>query len=190
MSATEPPPSSPGLVFETIMARRVTREFADSPVPEAHIHLVLEAARWAPSGGGRRLNVYIVVCHPENIRKLRAVSPGILGHPQAVIVICIDQAKAQRFAFDDREHGSFYVDLGTAAENMLLAAQELRLGACPVMSFHRRAVQVLLDLPSTLEPAMMILLGYPAPPIHSQKRPRLRLPRIEEVTHLERYTEK
>lgn len=181
------PEAAPSPVFETIKARRVTREFADKPVSDEAIRALVEAARWAPSGGARRLNVYVVVRAPENLSKLRSVSPGILGHPKAAIVICIDHAKAESFAYDDTEFGSNYVDLGTAAENMLLVAEELGLGACPVMSFHRKALQVLLNLPESLEPAMTIILGYPAPVKEATRPPRLRLPPVEEITHWERF---
>jgi nitroreductase len=166
-------------VFETIRSRRVTREFSDKPVDREAVFRILEAARWAPSGGSRRLNVYVVVHQPENLRKLRAATPGILGHPQVAIVMCIDHQKERAFAFDDTDHGSIYVDLGTASQNMLLAAEELGLGACPIMSFHKGAIQILLDLPDWLEPAMMVILGYPAPPRETVKRPRLRLQTVE-----------
>jgi nitroreductase len=180
----------PGKVLEVIKARRVTREFTTKPVFDDTIRLILEAARWAPSGGGRRLNVYVVVRDEINLRKLRATAPGILGYPTAVIVMCIDHAKAASFAFDDTDHGSAFVDLGTAAENMLLAAEELDLGACPVMSFHRGALSTLLRLPETLEPAMMVILGYPAPKKAAIIRPRLKLATIEEITHWEFYDDK
>jgi nitroreductase len=56
-----------------------------------------------------------------------------------------------------------FVDVGTAAMNMLLMVQDLGLGACPVTSFSQRAVSVLLDLPDTLVPELMVLLGTPIP---------------------------
>jgi nitroreductase len=177
----------PGKVLAVIKARRVTREFTADPVPDDAIRLILEAARWAPSGGGRRLNVYVVVRDELNLRKLRAAAPGILGYPPAVIVMCIDHAKAATFAFDDTDHGSAFVDLGTAAQNMLLAAAELQLGACPVMSFHKGAVRTLLRLPEMLEPAMMVILGYPAVNKTAASRPRLKLATVEETTYWEFY---
>jgi nitroreductase len=187
VSVSEKGSRKPGQVFEIIKKRRVTREFTTDPVSDVDIRTILEAARWAPSGGGRRLNVYVVVRDPVNLRKLRAVSPGILGYPAAVIVICIDQAKAATFAFDDSDYGSAFVDIGTAAENMLLAAAELELGACPVMSFHKDALRTVLRLPDTLVPNMMIILGYPAPKEEAIGQPRLRLPTVDETTYWEAY---
>jgi hypothetical protein len=55
------------------------------------------------------------------------------------------------------------------------------------MSFHKAAIQVLLALPSTLEPAMMIALGYPAPPKATARRARISLPALDEIAYWERY---
>jgi nitroreductase len=69
-----------------------------------------------------------------------------------------------------------YIDVGTAAMNMLLMAQEARLGACPVTSFSRRGVAVVLDLPEGLIPELMVILGHP--------RPAPRQPRTGALTRL------
>jgi nitroreductase len=186
VSDTNPTHSSLAPVFKTIKNRRVTRNFSDEPLSIAHILRILEAARWAPSGGMRRLNNYVVVRKTKSLNKIRAASPGILSCPQAIIVICIDKSKANAIAFNDRNQRSIYVDLGTAAENMLLTAEELKIGACPVMSFHKSAIQLILDLPTTLEPAIMIILGYPAPK-ESRNQSHLKLPALDEIIHWEHY---
>lgn len=148
-----------------------------------HIELILESARWAPSAGNRRLNVYIVLQNLAVIRKVRAISPGMLPVPPAIIVICVDTAKALSLGFRYREQASAYVDLGTALENMLLTAHVLGLGACPMMSFHRPAAQLLLDLPQTLVPEVMMLVGEPAEPHQARPRPV----NIDEFTHWQGY---
>jgi nitroreductase len=45
---------------------------------------------------------------------------------------------------------------------MLLAAHALRLGAGPVSSFSRAAVQVALRLPNGWTPELIVCLGHPA----------------------------
>ena len=176
-----------GPVLAAIRSRRVTRAFTSQRVPEEALRLVLEAARWSPSGGNRRLNVYVVVRETRRLRQLRAVAPGILGHPSAVIVVCIDASRLEELGMDDRLQNSAYVDVGTATQNMLLAAHELGLGACPVMSFHRGAVQILLDLPEAVSPVLMVALGYPDPAASAAPRPRLRLPRLDDIVLWESY---
>lgn len=181
------PDNSSAPVLAAIRSRRVTRRFTAQQVDVAQIRTVLEAARWAPSGGNRRLNVFVVVRSPVNLRLLKAVAPGILGNPPLVILIGIDHAKMAALEVDDQHQNSAFVDVGTAMENMLLAAHELGLGACPVMSFHRAAVRVILDLPAAIEPVLMILLGHPDVEAQSLPRPPLRLPTVDELTHWETY---
>ena len=169
-------------VRTTIKSRRVTRNFSDEPIPKEYLTEILEAARWAPNGGMRRLNLYIVIRDTHKLRKIRAASPGILSFPRAVIVICLDTSKITELSFNDSSQGSAYVDVGTAAENMLLAAVELGIGACPVMSFYKPAIQILLNLPLTYDPAMMILLGFPAI-YKSSVQIHSRLPKLDEIVH-------
>lgn len=52
--------------------------------------LLLDAASWAPTGGNVQAWTFIVLRESANVRKLKAVSPGMLGEPMAAIVICID----------------------------------------------------------------------------------------------------
>ena len=171
-------------VLETIRTRRVTRYFNNNPISREHIELTLESARWAPAGGRRRLNVYVVVQDSRMIAKLRAVSPGMLPPPPpALIVVCLDVGKAEALGFRYQEHASAYVDIGTAVQNMLLTAHALGLGSGPVMSFHRRAVQLLLDLPRGIVPEVIVKLGEPALMV----KPRVPLVDVNEFTHWERY---
>ncbi len=178
-------PGDRSTLLEVIRTRRVTRSFTDRPVSREDIELILESARWAPSGGNRRLNVYIVLQNPATIRKLRAIAPGMLPVPRAIILICLDTAKAEALGFRYREQASAYVDLGTALENMLLTAHVLGLGTCPMMSFHRPAAQLLLDLPTALVPEVMVLLGEPIHPRRARPSPV----DVNDFTHWERYDE-
>ena len=74
-----------------------------------------------------------------------------------------------------------FVDIGTAAENMLLAAHALGLGGWPMTSSCPEAVQILLNIPANLSPMMFIGLGYPSPPSPSElKRPKKRI-RVEDL---------
>lgn len=151
-------------VSEVIRTRRVTRDFADTPVSREQLELLIRSARWAPNGGRRRLNVYVVIDDRKTLSKLRAVTPGLLARPTAVILMCLDEARANQLGYKYWEQTSAFVDLGTSLQNILLTAHALGLGSGPVMSFHRQAVQLLLDLPATLQPEVIVKLGYPAYP--------------------------
>ena len=54
-----------------------------------------------------------------------------------------------------------WIDIGLATQNLLLAAHDLDLGACPIGSFHRQAVALFPELPSHIRPELLIALGHP-----------------------------
>lgn len=150
-----------GGILEAIRSRRVARYFAPAAVSRDTLVQVLEAGRWAPTGGNRRLHRFVAVQSSATINLIRAVAPGMLGHPTALIVICIDWEKVTRLGCKPHSH-TLYIDVGTAAENMLLAAHGLGLGAGPVTSFSKAAASAILGLPETLTPELIVCLGYAA----------------------------
>jgi nitroreductase len=143
--------------------RRVTREFTDAPVTGEQIRQVLAGGRWASSASNLHIHKFVVVRDRRQIDLVKAVSPGILGNPPLLIVICTDLGRCQEVGARPEQDRTRYIDVGTAAMSMLLVAQDLGLGACPVTSFSQRAVALLLDLPDLLVPELMVLLGHPVP---------------------------
>ena len=149
-------------VLEAIRTRRVVRALTDQPVEREKLVEVLKAARWAPSGGNRRLHRFVAVQNPLTLRLLRMVSPGMIQRPMAVILICTDWQRMEAYGIPRSSRGS-PVDVGTAAATMLLAAHALGLGSGIVTSFSKAAVSTVLNLPEHLTPEMFITLGYAAP---------------------------
>lgn len=125
------------------------------------MHQVLRAAEWAPAAGNRRLHRFVAVRDSVTIRLIRALSPGISGHPTGVIVVCIDWDRVERLG-NPSQPRTLYIDVGTVAQTMLLTAHAIGLGAGPVSSFSRAAVAMLLGLPKSLSPELLVCLGHPA----------------------------
>jgi nitroreductase len=148
-------------IIQAIRSRRVTRHFSDRSLTQEILETIVEAARWAPSGGNRRLHKFVVVVNSKTIQNIRIMAPGIDSNPAAMIVICTDWEKAERQGFSP-DHRMIWIDVGTATENILLAAQALGVGAGPATSFSPGAVQELLDLPDWLIPDLIVCLGYPS----------------------------
>jgi nitroreductase len=147
-------------ILETIRSRRVTRAFDERQVVDETLLRVLEAGRWATSGGGRRIHPRLVVRDPRTIARLRAVTPGMFSSPPVVIVICTDAARATEELVQLEHDRTTWIDIGTAAMNMMVAAHALGLGSCPVTSFSHGAASVVLGLPSTVEAELFLLLGH------------------------------
>ncbi len=170
-------------VLDLIRARRSVRTHTGAPVPAEVLDELLEAARWAPTGGNRQRWCFVVVQEPLRIRKLASVSPGLLGKPVALIVICAKIGNESGRSHELDEACSL-IETGMVAQNMMLAATARGLGSCPVRSFSPPAVGRLLELPSGVEPQLIVTLGYPAQPVRTPAR---RSP--EELIHWERFGE-
>jgi nitroreductase len=145
--------------LETIRTRRVIRDMTDQPVPQELLEKILDAARWAPSGGNNRPNRYVVIQDPLTRRLIRIVSPGMFQHAPALILICTDWSviDALKIPHHDR---ALAIDVGTAAQTIMLAAHSLGVASGPVTSFSQAAVSTILNLPDTMTPQMFICLGY------------------------------
>ena len=148
-------------VLEAIRTRRMTRALTGEAIARSELEEVLKAARWAPSAGNRRLHRFIAIQDPLTLKLLRMVSPGMFQRPVAIVVICVDRAKAESFGMRPTAKG-LYVDVGTAAQTMLLAAHSLGLGAGVVTSFSQAAVSAILNAPEGLSPEMLVCLGHAA----------------------------
>ena len=150
-------PANPA--YDAIRTRRGTRQMSDEPVDPEVFALVLTAARYAPNAGNRRLQPVVPVTDPGMLGMLRMVSPGMIPRPQAAIVVCLDTERALGFGFRPGTPG-LYIDVGTTASTLLLAAHALGLASCPVTSFSRAAVARLLDLGRGVSPELVVCLGH------------------------------
>ena len=170
-------------VFQTIKTRRVTRAFSDEPVSREQFLHLLEAARWAPSAGNRRIHKFVVVDDQATIQLIRSVSPGMLARPTALIIICTDKNKAAAEGVKLALDTTTWIDVGAAAQNIMLAAHELGLGSCPATSFSRGGVRAALNLPAYLEPEYIVQLGHPAPETRLMRAGVSTKLSVEELTH-------
>jgi nitroreductase len=150
-------------LLELMRGRRVCRAFGEEPVGADALRALLDAARFAPSASNQRINRFLAVEDRERIRLLRHVAPGMLGTPTALIVVLTDTEKAAAEGVKlDRDHRTRWADIGSAAENVLLVAEALGLGACPLMSFSVGGVAEVLELPEHLVPDYIVQLGHRA----------------------------
>lgn len=159
--------SSADQVLALMKSRRVSRIFTDEPVSDDHLRTITEAARWATSAGNRHLHKFLIVRDPAVIRRVRAVSPGMLKPPPALIVILTDLDAAERESLQMEHDQANGMDVGTAAMNMMNMAHALELGSCPVTSFSRAGASVMLGLPPRLIPEWILIVGHPA---HRERR--------------------
>jgi nitroreductase len=149
-------------VMTAIKGRRSVRQFKDDPLDKDTLLKLLEAAVWAPSGGNGQTWRFVVVTQAAAMRKIKMVSPGLLGDPPAVIVIAQDTALARHKGGEMGVETITKMDSAMAAQNIMLAAYEMGLGTCVIASFHAGAVVKVLGMPENILPNLMVSVGRPA----------------------------
>ena len=152
----------PDVVFDVIKRRRVARSYLPEPVDDALLAQLVAAARWASNASNRHIHKFLITRDPHKISLVRSFAPGLLAEPPALIVILTDKAATARERLQDGDTADF-IDVGTAAQNMMVMAQALGLGTCPVTSFSKTGVATVLELPDSLIPELMLMVGHPKP---------------------------
>lgn len=152
-------------VYQAIVSKRDTRTFRDEPVAEEDLQQVLQAARMAGSAKNEQVNRLIVVTDKDDRAKLGEcgkLADWIPGAP-AVIAIVVPKEGGRPF------------DMGRMAQNMLVMANALGLGSCPVTFHDQDCVRQLLGIPEDYEAPMGVGIGHPAPDDEGESAPRLPL---------------
>ncbi len=161
--------------LEAIRTRRSIRKYLDRPVPEELVRQVIAAAMMAPSARNTQPWHFLVIDEKEIRAKAARINPHarMAEHAPVSILICGDL---------DLEHPSGYwpVDCAAAAENLLLAAHALGLGAVWTGVYPReeriKGFRQLFNLPGNIMPHCLIVLGYPAE--HPPSEDRYRADRV------------
>lgn len=148
-------------VFDIIKKRRSIRLYTDEAIDEDKLKKLVEAAIWAPSAGNIQAWNILILQREEEIERVKAVSPGMLGNPKALMILCADRRKAYDKGGEVGRDVLCIMDITTATQNICLEATELGLGSCIIRSFNQDAVSELLDLPKNISPELVVSLGYP-----------------------------
>ena len=170
-------------LFDGIKQRRVCRSFQDKAVARADLDLLLQAARWAPSAGNRRIHKFIVIDDPQTIEAIRTFSPGMLAHPSALIIICTDRSAAKTEGVKIEVDSTTWIDVGAAAQNIMLTAMELGLGTCPTTSFSRSGVATILNSPAQLILEYIVQIGVPQPEVRIMRAGVSTKLRIQDISY-------
>ena len=145
-------------VLDLMKQRCSVRQFEDRAVEEEKLLYVLEAARVAPSACNLQPYQFVILRDPEHIAQ---IAPEWVASSNApvMIVACGDHQQAWRRR-DGKDHCD--IDVAIAVDHMTLAAAEVGLGTCWICAFNAYQCSLVLELPSYLEPMVLLPLGYPA----------------------------
>ena len=133
--------------YDAIMTRRSTRNYLDKPVEPELLEKILEAGRFAPSGGNSQTNHFIVVRDPAIKNKLVELVEAAFAkmtydeNTYGSLRNSISRAQKGGYVFcynapvliivaNQKNYGNNQADCAVALENMMLEANELNLGSC------------------------------------------------------------
>lgn len=148
---------------ELIKSRRTIRKFRQEPIDRDKLISYIDCARVAPSAANLQPLKYVVVNTSEMADKMFPLvkfagylaphyNPKEGEHPVAYIVICGDKTI--------KESG-YDIDVGAAAENIIISALADGIGACWMAAIDRDAICKLLELPDNLAISCVLAMGYP-----------------------------
>lgn len=144
-----------------IFERRSIRTYTDEPVSREDVLKLLRAGMQAPSGGNQQPWEFIVVDDAGLKERLAGCSPyaGAVGKSAISIVLLVRADESCRFPEIKAQ------DMAACAENILLQATDLGLGAVWQAVYptpERMAyVKELFSLDDSVEPFCVISLGHP-----------------------------
>ena len=134
-------------MLKLIRSRRSTRKYKKVDVLEEILNQVIEAGRYAPSGGNCQSTHFIAVKNKEIMAELAdlvqqefakmEITPGLYKS----IVNSINLSKTGKYIFhynapvliitaNQKDYGNNIADCACALENMMLMANALDLGSC------------------------------------------------------------
>lgn len=175
---------------ETLAQRRSVREFKDTPLTLAELGQLLWAAqgithpaglRAAPSAGALYpLEVYAVtrdavyrydpaahrlIVHTRGdaraaLYAVALMQDSILRAPATLVIAAVYARTSKKYG-EERTPRYVALEAGHAAQNVLLQAVALDLGAVPIGAFLDDRVQQVLALPRDHQPLYLIPVGHP-----------------------------
>ena len=152
-------------LLELLKARYSVRRFADKPVEEEKLQLVLEAGACAPTAKNQQPQHIYVLESAAALEKIRAITPCAFDAP-VVLLICGDRQEGWTNPFNDRN--ATEMDCSIVTAQMMLEAQSLGLGTtwCGLLYWCLQLMlpELLpeLGLPETHSFQYAMLLGEPA----------------------------
>jgi SagB-type dehydrogenase family enzyme len=175
---------------EALNRRRSERDYGDQPLAVAELGQLLWAAqgitnergfRTAPSAGALYpLELYLVnaegvfryepVSHQLKLVKQTDARPAlyeaalkqepVLRAPAVFALAAVYARTAQKYG-QERSPRYVHLEAGHAAQNLLLQATAMGLGAVPIGAFHDQEVQEALGIPTDHQPLYLIPVGHP-----------------------------
>jgi len=144
--------------FLAIVSRREVRAYDGRPLPDDVRRRILEAGRLAGSSKNRQQRRFVVLTDAERVARAVWSPENVRG--AALLVAIVVSGK-----------GPLALDAGRAAQNMLLAAHNEGVGACPNGVSDADTMAAAVGVADGEQVATVLPFGYPARPRDPRRRP-------------------
>jgi nitroreductase len=145
--------------FLTLSKKRyAVRRFADTPLSDEQIEILLKATQNAPTAHNNQPQKIFVFRSKESLEIVDAATRGRFNAP-VVFLVCYDLSQSWK-AKDGRDSGAW--DASIVATHLLLQATDLGLGSIWVAMFKPEVFKEKLNLNDMIIPLALIPVGYPA----------------------------
>jgi nitroreductase len=158
--------------LDVIFSRKSVRAYTDQPVSDEQVETMLRAAMAAPTGMNVQPWRFVVVRDQAVKDVLAGPRGGMIAQAPVVFVVCGETTMMRKpWGQPDAEpeevaNGNWTQDCSAAAENLLLAAEALGLGAVWTAGYPYEdrvaPIREALGLPANVTPLCVIPCGYPA----------------------------
>ena len=143
--------------------RHSPRAFGPDAIDRETLHLLLQAARWAPSAYNEQPWRFIVGLRSEQPAAHEAVASCLVSGnawareaPLLLLGLC-----KKTFSHDGSSNAHAAHDLGLATAQLIAQATDLGLVAHPMGGFDRAKAMETFQIPPDYEPTTAIALGWP-----------------------------
>ena len=147
--------------LQTIAKRRSIRKYKPTPLPQEDLVLILEAARWAPTGNNSQNWRMIVIQDAELREQTAAACEHQMWMADAPVILCLVTLP-----------GEGQVDGAIVLEHAILAATSLGYGTCWIGAYNTAEVKRVLGIPPEYGLLNLTPVGLPAvDPVAPPRKP-------------------
>ncbi|MPZ77132.1 MAG: hypothetical protein GEU77_11480 [Deltaproteobacteria bacterium] len=196
-------------LLKIIQTRRSVRVYKTGKVTDQQLELILEAARWAPSGANTQPWEFVVTRDREKMKRIRQIydsewrqrkredpvhykglKKDYVGDVSVIILVCGDARTKQVYLTTrqtaDREK-LFQASIANAVQQMMLAAASMNLGTVwvSVREEVEAELRELFKVPASLRLLWVVPIGHARswPPAKPRRK-------LSAFTHVEVYDSK
>ncbi|MFA6770194.1 MAG: nitroreductase family protein [Bacteroidales bacterium] len=143
--------------LETIFKRKSVRSYTEQPVSNDDLVLLVKAGMAAPTGMNRQPWEFLVIQDKAKMVELSSKLPyGLMMKDAQALIVIIGNPETSPY---------WFLDCSAAAQNILLAAESIGLGAVWTAGYpyedRMDAIASAFSIPSPYRPLCAIPIGYP-----------------------------